>query len=99
MHDLVRALVRRKPVEHAVHVLEAVGAAVALGEFDRFVDYDAVRDVRLILQFIRRDEQNRALDRGGKAFVLLDSPLKEIHALKVAFDGTIYAAAFSGTLA
>ncbi len=33
----------------------------------------------------------------GKAFVLLDSPFKEIHALRVADDGTIYAAAVSGT--
>ena len=28
--------------------------------------------------------------------MLLDSPFKEIHALKLAADGTIYAAAFSG---
>src|SRR5258708_36450105 len=36
------------------------------------------------------------IDKSGKAFVLLDSPFKEIHALKLAADGTIYAAAFSG---
>jgi hypothetical protein len=36
------------------------------------------------------------IDRAGKAFVLLDSSFKEIHALKLAADGTIYAAAFSG---
>ncbi|HEX6463223.1 MAG TPA: hypothetical protein VFZ98_02165, partial [Vicinamibacterales bacterium] len=37
------------------------------------------------------------VDKTGKPFVLLDSPFKEIHALKIAADGTIYATAFSGT--
>jgi hypothetical protein len=37
------------------------------------------------------------IDAAGKAFVLLDSPFKEIHALRVADDGTLYAAAVSGT--
>jgi len=37
------------------------------------------------------------ISRDGKAFVLLDSPFKEIHAIGIADDGTIYAAAFSGT--
>ena len=37
------------------------------------------------------------LDPSGKPFVLLDSPFKEIHALRVAADGTIYAAAMSAT--
>lgn len=36
------------------------------------------------------------IDQAAKAFVLVDSPFKEIHALKLAADGTIYAAAFSG---
>ena len=36
------------------------------------------------------------IDATGKAFVLLDSPFKEIHALRVAADGTIYAAAMNG---
>jgi YD repeat-containing protein len=36
------------------------------------------------------------IDKTAKAFVLVDSPFKEIHALKLAADGTIYAAAFSG---
>jgi hypothetical protein len=36
------------------------------------------------------------IDTSGKAFVLLDSPFKEIHALRVADDGTLYAAAMSG---
>lgn len=36
------------------------------------------------------------IDASGKAFVLLESPYKEIHALRVADDGTIYAAAVSG---
>jgi WD40 repeat protein len=37
------------------------------------------------------------IDRDGKPFVLIDSPFKEIHALKISADGTIYATAFSGT--
>ena len=36
------------------------------------------------------------LDASGKAFVLLDSPFREIHAVRVASDGTIYAAAMNG---
>jgi hypothetical protein len=37
------------------------------------------------------------IDAAGKAFVLLDSPFREIHALRLANDGTIYAAAVSGS--
>ncbi len=37
------------------------------------------------------------IDRTGRAFVLLDSPYREIRALVTAPDGTIYAAAVSGT--
>ena len=37
------------------------------------------------------------IDPSGKAFVLLESPYKEVHALRVADDGTIYAAAVSAT--
>jgi sugar lactone lactonase YvrE len=37
------------------------------------------------------------VDATGKAFVMLDSPFREIHALRIAPDGTIYAAALSGT--
>ena len=37
------------------------------------------------------------IDASGKAFVLLDSPFKEVHAIRVADDGTVYAAAFSGS--
>ncbi len=37
------------------------------------------------------------IDGQGKPFVLLDSPFKELHAVRLADDGTIYAAAFSGT--
>ena len=36
------------------------------------------------------------IDPGGKAFVLLDSPYREIHAVRIAEDGTIYAAAVNG---
>ena len=37
------------------------------------------------------------IDASGKAFVLLDSPYREIHAIRVADDGTIYAAALQCT--
>ena len=37
------------------------------------------------------------IDRDAKAFVVLDSPFKEIHAVRFGPDGTLYAAAFSGT--
>jgi SMP-30/Gluconolactonase/LRE-like region len=37
------------------------------------------------------------IDTTGRAFVLLDSPFKEIHALRMADDGTLYAAAVSAT--
>jgi len=36
------------------------------------------------------------LDATGKPFVLLDSPYREIHSIRVAADGTIYAAAMNG---
>jgi WD40 repeat protein len=37
------------------------------------------------------------IDATGKAFVLLDSPYREIHAIRIGPDGTIYAAAVSAT--
>src|SRR5829696_1739316 len=37
------------------------------------------------------------IDASGKAFVLLDSPFREIHALRVGDEGTIYAAAVNVT--
>ena len=37
------------------------------------------------------------IDPAGKAFVLLDSPFREIHRVRVADDGTIYASAIRGT--
>jgi hypothetical protein len=36
------------------------------------------------------------IDSAGKAFVLLDSPFREIHAVRLAEDGTIYAVAVNG---
>ena len=36
------------------------------------------------------------IDASGKGFVVLDSPFKEMHAIRVAPDGSLYAAAFSG---
>src|SRR6185312_5109911 len=46
--DLVAANARRELVEHAVHELVAVGAAIALRELDGLVDDDAIRDVQLM---------------------------------------------------
>lgn len=37
------------------------------------------------------------IDASGKAFVLLDSPFREIHAVRLADDGTIYAVAVNGS--
>lgn len=37
------------------------------------------------------------IDAAGKAFVLLDSPFREIHSVRLADDGTIYAVAVNGT--
>ncbi len=37
------------------------------------------------------------IDSSGKAFVLLDSPFREIHAVRLAEDGTIYAVAVNGS--
>jgi hypothetical protein len=37
------------------------------------------------------------IDASGKAFVLLDSPFREVHRLRIVSDGTIYAAALSAT--
>ena len=37
------------------------------------------------------------IDDSGRAFVLLDSPFREMHAIRIAGNGTIYAAALSGT--
>lgn len=39
------------------------------------------------------------IDRGGKAFVLLDSSYREIHRLRIAPDGAIYAVAVSAAAA
>src|SRR6478736_4862811 len=57
----------RQLVEHAVHVLVAVGAAEALAELDRLVDGDAVRDFRIVHELPRGDQQDRALDRAHLA--------------------------------
>src|SRR5436309_7733373 len=50
-------------VEHAVHVLVAVGAAEVLGELDRFVDHHLVGYVGRVLEFERREQQDAALNR------------------------------------
>ena len=36
------------------------------------------------------------IDQNSKAFVLLDSPFREIHSIRLGADGTVYAAALSG---
>ena len=37
------------------------------------------------------------IDEAGKAFVLMESPFREIHAVRLAEDGTIYAVAVTGS--
>ena len=59
----MRTHVCGKLIEYAVDIFEAVGAAVSLGELDRFVDYYSVRHIGLILEFVRRNHQDCALHR------------------------------------
>src|SRR5262245_41888848 len=54
---------RRELVEHAVHVLVAVGAPVRLRELDRLVDDDLERHVGGVLELPRGEQQDAALDR------------------------------------
>src|SRR5512134_3930357 len=61
--SFVWAQPRRELVEHAVHVLVPVGAAVLLGELDGLVDHHAVRHLWSVLQLPRREQQDAALDR------------------------------------
>ena len=68
LHEAITPFLDRRvdelsPVEHAVHVLEAVGAAEGLGEFHRLVDDDAVGDLRMMRELVRPDQQRRVLDR------------------------------------
>ena len=59
----IRTQVRGQLVQHAVDVLVAVDAAEGLGQLDRFVDDDAVRDFRMVLQLIGAQQQHAMLDR------------------------------------
>src|ERR1700710_1297353 len=66
---LPAALCFRRPqldgefIQHAVHILVAVGTAERLRQFDRFVDHDAIRNVQVMLELERSDHQHRAFDR------------------------------------
>jgi hypothetical protein len=65
---------RAPPVEHAVDVLVAVGAAEALGQLDGLVDRHLVRHVHAVLQLVDADHQHAVLDRrklGGPAVDVL----------------------------
>src|SRR5437660_1225598 len=61
--SLLRAQLGDELVEHAVHVLVAVGAADVLGELDRRVDHHLVRDIGRVFQLERREQQDGALHR------------------------------------
>src|SRR3979490_2118364 len=50
-------------VEHAVHVLVAVGAAEVLGELDRLVDHHLVGNIGRVFQLERCEQQDAALHR------------------------------------
>src|SRR5450830_1395969 len=52
-----------KTIEHAVDVFVTVDAAKGLGQLNRFVDDDLVRDLRIVLQLERANQQRRMLDR------------------------------------
>ena len=60
---LDRTVAELSPVEHAIDVLEAVGAAEGLGQFHRFVDDDAIGNFRVMGQLERPDQQGGVLDR------------------------------------
>src|SRR6267378_1545160 len=60
---LLRPQLRDELVEHAVHVLVAVGAAEVLGELDRLVDHHFVGNIGRILQLEGREQQDAALNR------------------------------------
>src|SRR5580698_2508274 len=59
----VRPNLFRRPVQHGIHELVAVGGAEALRERDRFVDGDAVGDVGLRGELEQADEEHSVLDR------------------------------------
>src|SRR5439155_17667690 len=61
--SLLRAQLRDELVEHAVHVLVAVGAAEILRELDRFVDHHLVGYIGRVLELERREQQDAALNR------------------------------------
>src|SRR5256885_9953848 len=61
--SLLRAQLGDELVEHAVHVLVAVGAAEVLGELDRLVDHHLVGDIGRVFQLERREQQDRSEER------------------------------------
>src|SRR5690606_25614870 len=50
-------------VEHAIDELVAVGAAIFLGQFDGFIEDDAIRRFRMMLELVGAQQQHAALDR------------------------------------
>src|SRR6516162_6683982 len=62
LRDLVGAHRAGQPVEHAVHVLVPVGAAVALAQLDGLVDRHSVRNLRVVHQLPGAEQQDGALD-------------------------------------
>src|SRR5256885_6782098 len=60
---LLRAQLGDELVEHAVHVLVAVGATEVLGELDRLVDHHLVGDIGRVFQLERREQQDRSEER------------------------------------
>src|SRR5262249_12876113 len=50
-----------QPVEHAVHVLVPIGAAVALAQLDGLVDRHSVRNLRVVHQLPGAQQQDGAL--------------------------------------
>src|SRR5581483_9318920 len=84
-----RAKPRRELVEHAVHVLVTVGAAVSLRELHRLVDDDSIRHLDLPQKLVSRDEKYAALDRGEPGEVAVESGRDERFELLRALDRSV----------
>src|SRR5450631_68326 len=74
--DFRRAHHGSQTIQHAVYILMTVGRAEALPELDRLVDRHAVRDLLLVDELPRGDEQDRALDRAHLVPLAVDEGLE-----------------------
>ena len=61
--NLQRPYLTRQFIQHAIDIFKAVRTAKTFGNFDRFVNHHFVRYFKLVLQLIRRHEQDAMLNR------------------------------------